>query len=93
LAYSALCHRQSTAFAAKWLTGNAPEESILSSPDTSSMADMGTNYVTVQGMRPFVFDQQFVLTFLIASALPTLPLVATVMPIQDLILQIVKALA
>ncbi len=93
-AYGAICHEQCEDFSGKWVTGKSSEESsLLTSGDPSSLTDMGSNFVTIQSMKPVVFNHQSVMLFLIASAVPALPLVATVMPIQDLIAQIIKALA
>jgi hypothetical protein len=91
--FGALCHEMSKLFATKWLTTRrAGDEPIISSTDPSSMADLNTSYQTVNDMRPFVFGHKFVVTFAVAAILPALPLVATVMPIKDILLQIFKAL-
>ncbi|MBZ0189443.1 MAG: hypothetical protein K8F91_24570 [Candidatus Obscuribacterales bacterium] len=93
ISYGSLCHELSNKFAAKWIAMRQQEnESILSSPDPSSLADLNSSFDTVQTMRPIVFDHQFVFLFVIATCLPALPLVATVIPLQDLIMQIFKTL-
>jgi hypothetical protein len=92
--FGALCHEMSTLFAAKWLvprTANDPK--ILDSADSSALADLNSSYDTMNRMRPFVFSHKFVMTFAVASALPALPLVATVIPLKDILLQIFKALS
>jgi len=93
ISYGALCHELSDKFAAKWLRKRGDnEESILSSPDPSSLADLNSSFDTVLTMRSVVFDHQFVILFVIATCLPALPLIATVIPLQDLLMEILKAL-
>lgn len=89
----ALCHELSEMFAAKWITARKKDEQpILSSADPSALADLNSSYETVASMTPVVFDKQFVIAFLLSVCLPALPLVATVIPLQDLFMQIMKAL-
>jgi hypothetical protein len=91
--FGALCHEMSTLFAAKWLVPRAEgDPKILDSADSSALADLNSSYVTMSSMRPFIFNHKFVMTFAVASALPALPLVATVMPLKDILMQILKAL-
>lgn len=91
--YGALCHEMSSLFASKWLVPrNEGDPKVIDSADPSALADLNSSYVTMNSMRPFIFNHKFVMTFAIASALPALPLVATVMPLKDILMQILKAL-
>ncbi|MBK9145071.1 MAG: hypothetical protein IPM23_21470 [Candidatus Melainabacteria bacterium] len=93
ISYGALCHELSDKFAGKWLRKRGDkEESILASLDPSSLADLNSSFSTVLTMRPVVFDHQFVILFVVATCLPALPLIATVIPLQDLVVEILKAL-
>lgn len=93
ISYGALCHELSDKFAGKWLRKRGDnQESILSSPDPSSLADLNSSFDTVLTMRSVVFDHQFVILFIVATCLPALPLIATVIPLQDLLMEIFKAL-
>lgn len=92
--YGSLCHEMSKLFANKWLIARQPDEQpIISSQDPSSLADLNASYQTIADMKPFVFGHQFVVVFVLSSVLPALPLVATVIPLKDLVVQILKMLS
>jgi hypothetical protein len=92
--YGSLSHEMSKLFANKWLaTRSKDDEPIISSGDPSALADLNSSYQTVSDMSPFVFGRRFVMTFIAAAALPALPLVATVIPLKELLMQIFKMLS
>ncbi|MDZ4834395.1 MAG: hypothetical protein SGJ27_11515 [Candidatus Melainabacteria bacterium] len=93
--YGALCHELSRTFASKWIPvreKKSESEPILGSGDPSTLADMNSNFQTVQKMKPVLFDRQFVTGFVVATCLPALPLVASVIPLKDLCMQLLKSL-
>jgi hypothetical protein len=77
-------------FDEKWLRGGANGEAILGSADVQSLADLGNSFSVVREMRaiPFVLDDVTVLVG--ATVLPLLPLLLTVMPLEELVSRLVK---
>lgn len=91
--YGSLGHETSKIFAKKWLIDRSENvQSIVSSPDASALGDLGSVYKTVSDMSPFVFDKRFVILIAVSALLPALPLVATVMPLKELLMQLFKML-
>ncbi len=91
--YGALCHQLNDAFAAKWITAKEPESSLLiSSQEPSTLADLNASFQNIQNMRIFVFGKPSLIAFVVAACLPALPLVATAIPLKELLEQLIKAL-
>jgi len=93
LEYSALAMEYVRSFDSKWLRGRAsPEESLLGSSDIQSLADMINSFSSVRQMRIVPLDRKISLTFLVAAAIPFLPLLLMVLPVQELIKGVWKML-
>lgn len=92
--YGSLCFDMSQMFANKWLGAKKQEnEPLVSSLTPSAVADLGTTYQSVISMRASIIDRQFIICYLVVICLPALPLVSTVIPLTDLLKQIIGALA
>lgn len=89
--YGSLCQELNELFASKWLH-TVDRKTLIEAPDSSTVTDLNSQYTLIQNMRPAVFDRQFVMVYVIAICVPALPLVATVIPLKDLVVQIVKAI-
>jgi hypothetical protein len=90
LEYGALANEYTHAFDRKWIgKENSDGESLLGSPDSSTLADFGNCFEFVRNMRSFPIDLNGIIPLIIATALPMLPLVLTVYPFDELVLKIV----
>jgi len=77
-------------FDGKWIRGGAKGEEILGTADIQSLADLANSFAVVREMRlvPFTFPDAGHLVA--AVALPVLPLVLTVMPLEELVTRLIK---
>lgn len=93
LEYSALATAYVRSFDRKWLRGdNEQNEPLLGTGDIQSLADLSTSVEIIANMKVFPFNLGVVKSLVVASALPFLPLVATIIPLKDLIGQIMAIL-
>jgi hypothetical protein len=77
-------------FAEKWMPRKANDEQLLGSADIQSLADLGNSYGVVREMRAVPFGTEDVLWLLIASVVPLLPLLLTIMPLDQLVTEGIK---
>jgi len=88
--YGVLASEYTQAFHRKWIRKEGPERELLQgSADIQSLADLGNSFEFVRNMRPFTIDRNSLLPIVAASALPMLPLLLTVYPIDELVLKII----
>jgi hypothetical protein len=93
LDYGALAMEYVRSFDSKWLRGGvSPAESLLGSPDIQSLADMINSFSSARQMTIVPLSRRDLLTFLVAAAIPFLPLLLLVLPAQDLIKGVWKML-
>jgi hypothetical protein len=86
LAYGALAERHVRGFEAKWLRAAAPADGdLLGSPDVSSQADLGTSCEVVRNMNITPLSSHVVLPLTMATLAPILPLVLTLIPLNELL--------
>ncbi|HTQ96940.1 MAG TPA: hypothetical protein VMH89_09040, partial [Candidatus Acidoferrum sp.] len=72
--YGALQHLHSLEFRRKWVderNEHVPE--LLGNPDFSSLADISSSFKNVEDMKAFPFRKSALVSFLIALAIPMLP--------------------
>ena len=90
--YGVLAQRHSREFDDKWLRGGAaPGEALVGSPDISSLADLGSSFEVVEGMRLVPFTRNAVLRLAMIALLPVAPLVLTMVPLEELLDRLLKA--
>jgi hypothetical protein len=77
-------------FGQKWLPRKANDEQLLGSADIQSLADLGNSYEFVRQMRAVPFSTGDVIPLLVASLVPMLPLLLTVMPLDQLVTEGIK---
>jgi hypothetical protein len=70
-------------FDTKWIDG--PPESPLGSSDIQSLADMGNSFQVVATTRTWVFSPMRLKNLAMAAVLPLLPLLLTVVPLDEII--------
>ena len=91
--YGALALRYTTDFDRKWLRGGAPPgEELLGSGDIQSLADMGGSFERIEQMRPLPFSLKDASTLVAACLLPLVPVLATVMPMEEVLKTVMKVL-
>jgi hypothetical protein len=84
--YGTLAERYVREFEAKWLRGGAPpDESLLGSGDIQSLADLGNSIEVVRTMRSIPVTREAVVRVVIATAIPVLPLLLTIMPLEEIL--------
>jgi hypothetical protein len=69
----------------KWLGGDSKGEAILGTADIQSLADLSNSYDVVREMRLFPFEVKDVLRLFGVTLIPFVPLLLTVMPLEELI--------
>jgi hypothetical protein len=88
LKYGVLADRYTRLFEQKWIDlGDLAEadESILGSGDIQSLADLGNSFELVRKMRVFPVERSDFIALAIPAILPALPLSLTVMPLTEII--------
>jgi hypothetical protein len=93
--YGTLASTYVTEFEDKWLLQASDPKSdadneLLGSGDIQSLADLGNSFEFVKGMRFAPFSLQDITRLVVATALPLVPLLLTIMPLDELISRIIK---
>ena len=84
--YGTLAHAYVREFDGKWMRGGAaPEEPFIGSADIQSLADLGNSFEVVKQMRMVPFTLQTVLQLAIATLVPVLPLMLTMISLEELV--------
>lgn len=69
----------------KWVRGGVAEERLMGSSDIQSLADLTNSFQVVRDIRPFPFDKNTILQVTLFVLLPILPLVLTMIPLEELL--------
>ena len=73
-------------FDGKWLRGGAPaDEPLLGSGDLQSLADLGNSFEIVRTMHIAPFTKETILQLAAATVAPVVPLLLTMMPLEELL--------
>jgi hypothetical protein len=84
--YGALAERYVRLFDGKWLRGGADtNEPLMGSADIQSLADMGNSFAVVRTMRLAPIGRDAVLELAACVLVPLIPLLLTVMPVEQLV--------
>ena len=84
--YGTLAETYVRAFDTKWLRGGAPAaEPLLGSADIQSLADLGNSYEVVRTMRIAPITRDAILRLVAATLAPIVPLLLTLMPLEELL--------
>ena len=84
LEYGRLATEYTRGFDRKWLR-DPREETLLGTADLQSLADLGNSYAFVRGMRIFPLSYQNALALLLSAALPMLPFLLAILPLEELL--------
>jgi hypothetical protein len=91
--YGVLAQRYVREFDFKWLHGGAPpNEPLMGSADIQSLADMGNSYTVVKEMRSVVFTSRALAQMAVITLLPVAPLLLTMIPLEDLLMRLLKVM-
>ncbi|MCH4561031.1 hypothetical protein [Mesorhizobium jarvisii] len=91
--YGRLAERYVREFDRKWIRGGAPAgEPIIGTADIQSLADIGNSMQVVQSMRVVLLSKDTILLLAGAVFAPLLPLVVTIMPMDELARKLVAVL-
>ncbi len=92
LEYGTLAAMYTRAFAAKWLpTDPPPDEPLLGTPDLQSLADLGGSFDLIRQMTIVPIAKSQLLLLAASAALPFAPLVLVAFPLDQLIIDTMKA--
>jgi hypothetical protein len=84
--YGTLAERYVREFDAKWVRGTAPvDEPLVGSADIQSLADLGNSYEVVRTMRLAPITRDAILLLGAATLVPIVPLLLTMMPLEELV--------
>jgi len=84
LEYGALGQQYVREFDTKWIRGGAPhDEPLIGSADLQSLADLGNSFQTVTSMAAAPLTRAVVISVVVATLLPLVPLILTMMPLAD----------
>jgi hypothetical protein len=89
--YGRLANEYVQDFDRKWVSGPALEgEALLGSADIQSLADLANSFQIVQTMRAFPFGKEALIQLNVIILLPLLPLVLTMIPLDELVKRLVQ---
>lgn len=77
-------------FDEKWVRGGSGGEGILGTGDIQSLADLANSYAVVREMNIVPFVRTDVIRLVVVTAFPLLPLLLTMMPLEELMSRVVK---
>ncbi len=77
-------------FDQKWLQGKANDEAALGSGDIQSLADLGNSFAVARAMRLVPIATDDIVLLLVVTIAPFLPLLLTIMPLDELLMRAFK---
>lgn len=87
--YGILASRYVNEFDHKWVRGGANDnEPLIGSGDIESLADLGNSFQVIRDINPFPFGKNTVIQLIVVTILPGLPLVLTMIPLEELIMKL-----
>jgi hypothetical protein len=90
--YGLLASRYVASFDRKWVRGEVDANELLGSGDIQSLADLGNSFSIIEAMNPFPFGKVAAIRVALMTALPLLPLVLTVIPLDQLLERLFRSL-
>ena len=91
--YGILASRYVSEFDLKWVRGGAADdEPFVGSGDIQSLADLGNSFQVIRDIKPFPFGRDTIIYLVVFTLLPGLPLVLTMIPLEELISKLLGAI-
>jgi hypothetical protein len=92
--YGRLASRYTQMFERKWIKREGvPEEELLGTADIQSLADLGNSFELVRKMRVLPIEAPDFMAMALPGLVPVVPLLATVMPLSDILKGLLRLLA
>lgn len=89
--YGTLGSEYTQAFYRRWVAKTEPvEEPLLGTGDIQSLADLGNSFEIIKKMRVVPAARGDFVGFVLPALIPALPLAATVMPLADIVKDLLK---
>lgn len=89
--YDIVANQYVTEFHQKWIhPGSKSDKGLLGTSDIQSLADLSNSFSVSAHMRVFPFGKNIVLFIVCVTALPFIPLIFTIIPLDKMIGQMVK---
>lgn len=89
--YGILASRYVAEFDFKWVRGGVVDEQLMGSGDIQSLADLANSFQVIRDIRPFPFDKGTVIQVILFVLIPILPLVLTMIPLEELLKKFFEA--
>ena len=92
--YGTLGSEYTQAFYRRWVAKTDPaEEQLLGTGDIQSLADLGNSFEIIMKMRILPVELSDFIAFALPGLIPALPLAATVMPLGEIVKDLLKLIA
>ena len=92
--YGTLGSEYTQAFYRRWVGKTEPtEEPLLGTGDIQSLADLGNSFEIIRKMRILPVELSDFIAFVLPGLIPALPLAATVMPMGEIVKDLLKLIA
>jgi hypothetical protein len=93
LEYGTLASRYVREFDQKWLRGSPPQdEPLVGTGDIQSLNDLAGSFEVIHSMRLFPFGKATVVQTVVVTLVPVLPLVLTLISLEDLVKRLIGIL-
>lgn len=84
--YGILASKYVEEFDFKWVRGGTPRgERLVGSSDIQSLADLANSFQVIRDIRAFPFDKETAIQVFLFVIIPILPLVLTMIPLEELL--------
>jgi len=90
--YGSIQHLVSLQFRRKWTQRNQNVAELLGGPDVSSLADLSAAFKNVQQMITYPFRKSTGIAFVVALAIPMIPVITTHIPLKAIMKGLVDAI-
>jgi hypothetical protein len=92
--YGTLGSRYTQAFHRKWIEESEPlKEALLGTGDIQSLADLGNSFEIIRKLRIVPAGRSDFVAMVLPGLIPALPLAATVMPVGEIVKDLLKLVA
>ncbi len=89
--YGTLATEYTSSFHKKWIGTSSPREGgILGTNDIQSLADLGDSFSFIEKMRPLPTGPRTPIVFAVACLIPMVPLLLTMMPLEEVVKMLLK---
>lgn len=91
--YGVLASNYVNEFDFKWVRGGvADDQQLMGSGDIQSLADLGNSFQVIREIRSFPFDKDTIIQVLLFVLIPIVPLIFTMIPLEELIKKFFEAM-